>query len=449
MDPNWLLTQFSNAGGHRISNVLPYINQNLKMRADVLNLTKEQLANEGTVNAKVSSVLQNIQDLPQEQRAQAWQEALPTLSKLDPRTQWASMNPADDAQISAHLGAAAVHQSLLEAQKTKQEMATSAASAGASKAQAEKAEAETPGALAESHIKTMQAVAMQNFAANPQTALQSIDQILPPSNPAYAPLNAALKQKFQGALSMGDMETAKGVIGDAANYIRDISKETDPTVMKSRIAEAVAQEQATAPLKVGQAIATAKALRAGDNPAVAGVAPASIGTVQNAAIKADESYAAAKSATETLGRTIDLAEQGNAAAGANVAAIGAAQVGAVNGIKRLNPQLLESYGNAGSLLQEIQGKLSHWEGTGPLPPSLLEEIRQLHQSLGQQSYQTYTDTLNTLNQRTGSKYAPALPPPNISKSKPSGLPEITSADEYAKLPKGASYTNNGVPHIKQ
>jgi len=60
-------------------------------------------------------------------------------------------------------------------------------------------------------------------------------------------------------------------------------------------------------------------------------------------------------------------------------------------------------------------------------------IRELHQQIGERSYQQHTQGLDSLNQRTGAKFAPTQPPPNIRKGAQAALPQgnglvITPAD---------------------
>jgi len=48
----------------------------------------------------------------------------------------------------------------------------------------------------------------------------------------------------------------------------------------------------------------------------------------------------------------------------------------------------------------------------------MNDIRQMHQTLGQQSYQDYTDSLNTLNSRYGSQFGPTIPAADITRRRP-------------------------------
>lgn len=406
---------FGARAGLSAPTVQSLLQSGIERKKAMLQLPPEQIKAEQAVLQPVQDSLFGYMNTPEADpsRAQKYAATYQAIQKLDPQIAAAMpqpnpQGPPQNADLMHVVGIAHGLQTWFEQQEAQ-------AKAGQAGAETALTQAKTPGAQATSDIDVMKANAMKSFAQNPQTAFSSIDQILPPSGP-YGQLNRALKVELQDAMSRGDLEAAKAVVPKAADYVQQISKETDPNVTANRIQEAVQTEVAAAPYKVAQSVATAKALRMGDNPAVAGVAPAAVGQVQNQAIKLDQDYAGAKAATETLGHVLDLADRGNAAAGANVASLGAAGIAAVNGIKRLNPSLVEGYGNAGSILQDIQGKLSHWEGKGPLSPDLLDEIRELHQAIGQQSYQTYTDSLNSLNQRTGAKFGPTLGAPNISKN---------------------------------
>ena len=171
-------------------------------------------------------------------------------------------------------------------------------------------------------------------------------------------------------------------------------------------------------------MATAKALRQGDNPELAGVAPAAVVGVQNQAIKLDEQYSKEKAATEALGRVLDLAMSGNKAAGSNLPLMGVETLNAINGIKRVNSAEIHQYTQAGSLWDQIVGRVDKLTVGQPIPQNILNDMRTLHQTLGQQSYQNYTDSLKAINARSGASLSPKIEPPNISRgaAAPGGPP---------------------------
>jgi hypothetical protein len=288
------------------------------------------------------------------------------------------------------------------------------------------AEAKTPGAAAESRRQELVTKAMKDALANPQQGATLIDGALPASMDPQA--NSSYKAAWQAAMQSGNMEAAAHIVAAAAGHSAQITFATNPQVKAAEVkkavdvatatapietAKAVATARATAPIETAKAIATAKALRQGDNPAVAGVAPAAVGQVQNSAVKLDETYIKAKSVTDSMGHLLDLAEHGNKAAGSNIPLVGVETLNAINGIKRINSAEIAQYSNAGSLLDQIKGKIGKLAEGKPIPQDVMDDIRELHHTLGQQAYQEYTDGLRTLNTRTGSTFAPALEAPNI------------------------------------
>jgi hypothetical protein len=396
----------------------------IAMRQNLLKLPADQLAAQDAMLATTKGGLQQILQPGQmtDQNYAAWyQQAARAditggLVKTLPPPRPGYVPSQQD--LAGAIGYLRMTDALVNNAKSRQETATSAAQEKSAEATA----TETASKTALTNAQAQRAEYVNTLIKQGQTASQNgqnpVDSVFPASLDPQ--INSSYKAAYGAAMSQppdenGRRPAADTILTAAAAHAASIRLPSNPQVIAGEVNKARQVAAATAPIEEDKALAVARALRMGDNPAVANVAPAAVATVQNQAIKLDQDYAGAKAATETLGRVIDLAESGNAAAGANVAPLGAAGVAAVNGIKRLNPSLVEGYGNAGSILQDIQGKLSHWEGKGPLPKDLMEEIRELHQTVGQQSYQTYTDNLKSLNARTGSTFSPTLPAPDIRK----------------------------------
>ncbi len=198
---------------------------------------------------------------------------------------------------------------LLKAPKTQSEIDAAKAKVGLELAQ-------TPGAQAESERQQMSLDLMKKAIADPSQGGNLIDQAIPSSmDPA---LNQSYKAAWQAAMSSGSKDAAQNaaaVVKAAADHASQISMKINPIVrageaatagakaaaeVPAHVSSAIQIENATAPLKMGIAIAQAKALRQGDNPAVAGVAPAAVGQVQNQAIKLDEAYAKAKASADSF-----------------------------------------------------------------------------------------------------------------------------------------------------
>lgn len=205
-----------------------------------------------------------------------------------------------------------------------------------------------------------------------------------------------------------------------------------------KVAQAVSIEKATSPFKVAQQVAASRAMREGDNPALASVPPALAPQVLAAVQKIDQEYIKANAATSSMGNLLDLAEKGNKAAGSNVPLVGVETLNAINGIKRINSAEINQYGSAGSLLDKIQGKLGKLVYGRPIPQDVLTDIRELHQTLGEQSYKGYTDSINSLNSRSGAKFPINYAAPNIRKP-------AASASSYKP---GDTRVVNGTTYIR-
>lgn len=432
-DPQGTLVQLLRRG-------IPYqyatgaVTQMLGLGQAAAKLTQEQRANSEAVDAKVGSLLQNLQSLPVEQRGAALQQELPALKSLDPQTNWDQLaqGPLDDNTMSRLVGAKAMHSAILASTKTEAETKKETAQAGQATAEAGLATAKTAGAEAESKKQQIITDAMQKALADPSSGEQSIKDALPLDPTAAGSYLAAWKAK----IAAGDVQGAAEEVGKAAAHNALISQAINPQVRAGKVAEAVAVENATSPVKIAQSIATAKALRQGDNPAVAGVAPAAVGQVQNDAIKLDEAYIQAKSAAEAVGSFIDLAERGNKVAGSNVPVMGAETASALNGIRRISPAQVAGNEHAGSLLDQIKGKIGKLAVGQPIPKDVLEDMRDFQQSLGDAAYSRYTSGLNSLNQRTGAKFSPAVEAPKVLK---------TGAAEQGGYQKGHLY--NGLEYL--
>ena len=270
------------------------------------------------------------------------------------------------------------------------------------------------GAAAESNAKAAHQTLVDQMMKDAQAGIQNgthpIDAILPATLDPTA--NASFKASYDTILKTAGPEAAKTVVEAAANHAAALS----PTEVQKDVNKAVAVEKATSPLKVQQQVSAARALREGDNPAMAGVPPAQAAATQSAAIKLDQDYAKAKAQADSIKTVLDLAAQGNKAAGANAPLVGVGAVNAVNGIKRINSAEIAQYGTAGSLVDKIQGKLQGWQYGQPIPKDVLDDMQKLHDELRSTSYEQYSNGLRSLNQRSGAKLAPAFDPPKKAAS---------------------------------
>jgi hypothetical protein len=268
------------------------------------------------------------------------------------------------------------------------------------------------GLTAEQAIKIPQ-------SRTPQQWSDYVNSVVDPKK--FPDLNQRTAQAVQFALTSGGVagqEQAQKAVEGALNTVNEIGKETDPNVIRSKIATTVAE---------------AKLLRQGDNPAVANVPPAAVAKVQSDAIKLDQDYLTAKESADAVKNVLDLTKSGNVAAGAAAATVGTEAINAINGIKRINPQSVAQYGNAGSLLQKIQGSLDKVVEGKPFPDSVLKDMQAFQDQLSNTAYQKYTQGLSSLNKRTNAQFQPAFEAPVKSAPAVPPLPTKLSQSDVGKV----------------
>ena len=317
---------------------------------------------------------------------------------VDPSQLPKSVHSADELQrMAAQAGAlGALTDAALGRKKTQAETEQAGAAAASSQATAD---------LSQFKLNLMKGGSDATAIASQVDAL--IDPVKFPKANQDAKAAAALASKSGDMSKVAD--AVQGIYDKQVGALQSQS-ELEPGEVK----KAVDIERATAPIKLANSIAEAKVMRAGDNAAVSGVAPAAIATVQNDAIKLDQEYGSAKSVADSMQHILDLAQSGNKAAGSNIPLVGVETLNALNGIKRINTAEIAQYGTAGSLLDEIKGKLGKIPSGQPVPADVIADIRQLHQTLTQDAYSKYKANLDNLNKRTGSKYDPAYEAPKAT-----------------------------------
>lgn len=305
-----------------------------------------------------------------------------------------------------------------------QELGTAAQTAQARTQEADlarrKFEAEQPKLTAETtsaQAKATLDTAKANLVAHPEQYAQIVDTLFPNDKTG---IGARTKQQVQFYIGKGQIDEANRALDNAVETANAPAKAASVAAATApiNISEAVAKETDPRVIaaRTNQAVTTAKALRMGDNPAIQRVPPAEVGSVMSQAQKLDEAAIKTNTTTEAIGKVLDLATSGNKAAGANIPLVGVGALNAVNGIKRINSAEIAQYGTAGSLLDKIQGKLQGWTEGQPISQDIIDDMRTLHQMLGEQGYKTYTDSLNSLNDRTGSAFKPNVAAPNIRKA---------------------------------
>lgn len=378
---------------------------------------KSKLELTGTRAAQLGQSLDGLLQLPDDaSRAQAWHgmveqsRAQGLLDDIPPAAIPASISgkPEEIKQMSAQIGL--LHGLTLAALARDKDKADTASKQSTADLNA----AKLPGEVATGEREQLKTNAMKAALSNPQSANTSIDGIIDPAK--HPNENKAAKVAYAQALATtGDPEKALQEVNNVARPIREQDAQIDPAVLRAKLQQHVNEAAAVSPIELARTVAAAKLLRGGDNPAVQHVAPADISRVTASAQKLDQQAIAAKSATESLGRVLDLAEGGNTAAGHNVPLVSVGSLNAINHIKRMNSAEITSNSNLGSLYDRVVGKIQNLTEGQPIPADVLSDIRELHESLGQQGYQEYTQGLDALNQRSQSQFKPVVEPPNIRK----------------------------------
>jgi hypothetical protein len=406
---------------------------NLEKQTLALDETKRTMLNQDidTYRGRVENVIQTANDpKASPQRIQAALDSANRYASgknLFQRGDFTPLTYAPDVDhLRAYSNSLTGYSQLLGEASKRTEQAKTIAETGKATAETGEAEAKTQQTQLETQLAQHKLDLYNTLNQNPQALDKRVDTSINPQK--YPDFNARAKNE---ARQQPDLEGINKVIENysklASEQEKTIATETDPDVTKARVRTAVAIDLATAPLKTQQAIATAKALRMGDNPAVAGVAPAAVLGVQNQAIKLDEQYAKEKAITETVGRVLDLAQSGNKVAGTNLPLLGVETLNAINGIKRINRAEIDQYAGAGDLLDQIKGKIGKLVEGKPIPQDVMDDMRQFHQSVGQQAWQVYNNSLDAVNNRSGSKFAPTLEAPNINRTRPGGTPAIPAS----------------------
>ncbi len=127
--------------------------------------------------------------------------------------------------------------------------------------------------------------------------------------------------------------------------------------------------------------------------------------------KAEGIYRNANQSADQMDQFINLAKQGNKAAGSMVPLEGALEITTANGVKRINRTEVDQYAGAGSLYDKVHGELSKLAVGKPIPDNVLNDMRQLSNVLRQGSYKTYSDTFDSAQKRYGLNNETKLPSP--------------------------------------
>jgi hypothetical protein len=114
---------------------------------------------------------------------------------------------------------------------------------------------------------------------------------------------------------------------------------------------------------------------------------------------AEKTYGNASQSADQMDQFINLAKQGNKAAGSMVPLEGALEITTANGVKRINRTEVDQYAGAGSLYDKVHGEISKLAVGKPIPDNVLNDMRQLSDVLRQGAYKNYSDTFDSAQKR--------------------------------------------------
>ena len=174
----------------------------------------------------------------------------------------------------------------------------------------------------------------------------------------------------------------------------------------------------------------------GANPALQGVEPKLRTQAAGAAAKVLAENAQAKAAADEMKTVIDLARAGNKTAYAYAPVTGVLTINSANGTKRINMAEIKQYEGAGSLVDRVTGYLGKQVSGASIPPNILNDMEQLHTSLGKAADKSAQTKLEGVNQTYRSNFTLPAPPKSgtIRARDPQGV--LHEAPAGTALPKG-------------
>jgi len=175
------------------------------------------------------------------------------------------------------------------------------------------------------------------------------------------------------------------------------------------VREGVSRAAAELPTEVAKAKAIADLMTGGNDEEVAGVAPRDRDKARQQYLKAGQAFDGAQQARLRMDTVLDLARHGNKEAQASAALMGVQAINELAQVKRVNQAEIANYGNAGSLIDRVQGKLGKLAAGEPIPPDVLNDMQALHDSLANDSIPGYAQSVRTVNRAFHSKFDTTAP----------------------------------------
>jgi len=260
------------------------------------------------------------------------------------------------------------------------------------------------------------------------------------------PLNADDANKRIAALGLKPEDSQRFKAQVAALTNPNPSSLKTITDAATKYADQAALIQTEAPAKIAEAsaqgAATAAAVNAAKNtnPYIQNVNP----NLQEPAVKdygAEQTrLRAINAATTNLDSAINLALKGGKEAASIAPLLGVQAINQLAGMKRLNPSELQSYGNAGSLVDNIEGWIGKKAEGEPIPPNILKDMQTLHDTLASNAALDFQGRVADINGRYQSTF-PTAPPGTANAVKV----QQNSKGEYRYSTDGGKTWNPGKP----
>jgi len=178
---------------------------------------------------------------------------------------------------------------------------------------------------------------------------------------------------------------------------KEVAVARNPDIQAGKVAVAKAEGEARANIEAAQA--------RGSNAALAQVPPHLVAPASQAASKAGQDYAQAKSVSDRLKEVMDDAKNGNVVAYQLIPQEGALQITTSQGVKRINMAEIQNYGG-GSLWQRLQGHLGKALTGKSIPDSVLNDMSEMQDIMARGTRAKYENDIDTINQTYGSKFKP-------------------------------------------
>lgn len=237
-------------------------------------------------------------------------------------------------------------------------------------------------------LNPQQVQALQNSTLDKLPAFVNMAQI--ESNIADYHKKEADDQLAQTNAQKSKMELPGGPMNQVTQHIQE---ETDPRVLAARAQQAaLSQQQIQKSLYGGSPLEKVP-------PALAGPAAA-------AATKIYQNYTQAQQAGNELQSMVDLAKGGNKVAYAYSPVTGVLQINVAGQIKRVNMPEIESYGGAGSALDNIKGWIGKRATGASIPDDVLNDMSSVSKMVTQGAETRHESDISNLNKTYGSSFQP-------------------------------------------